>query len=69
MVRVFKRSGRPRWHFKLKLPNGTWETRTGYVDKRATETLAAEEQARIDRGDVGLVDPFEKTRTTPLTRL
>lgn len=62
MVQVFKRKGRARWYYKVRSLDGRWQQRAGFTDKRATERKAAEEQAAIDRGAAGLVDPFAAHR-------
>lgn len=70
MGSVFKRAGRRKWYYKVQLPSGEWSSpRTGFVDKRATEQKRAAEQARIDRGEVGLVDPFEDARAASFESL
>jgi len=67
MVAIWKRPGRNKWSYKVRLGTGGWSGwRAGFVDKRATESLAEKEQARIDRGEVGLLDPYEQHRRRPL---
>src|SRR5262249_48461098 len=52
---------------KVRLPSGEWrEFSSGLRDKRAAEEMAADHQRRIDRGEVGLLDPFEATRSMPI---
>ncbi len=68
MANVFKRQGRGKWHYKVRFANGSWSPpRAGFTDKRATERRAEDEQAAIDRGEVGLVDPYAEHRRRPIT--
>lgn len=62
--------GRKRWEMRLRYGPGDWRwVATGKTDRRSAEALRDTEQARIDRGDVGLLDPFDATRRKPLTKL
>lgn len=69
MGRVFKPAGRSKWRYKVRLSTGVWKTRIGFTDKRATEQRQAQDQRAIDRGEVGLLDQFAGTRSTPLAEL
>lgn len=62
MSNVYKRKGRRRFYYKVKLSDGTWRERVGFTDRRATEEQAMREQREIDRAEVGLVDSFRSTR-------
>ena len=55
------------WYIRYKDPaDGKWKERRGYTDRRATETLAAELQQRLDRRASGHADPFEEQHLRPL---
>ena len=59
MPSVFKaRKSAKKWSYKVKLPDGRWRTYMGFTDKRATESRAEQHQTSIDRGEVGLLDPY-----------
>ena len=65
-MKVFKRDGRAIWVYKVKISSGRWQMFSGYSDKRATEEKMRQHQAQIDRGEVGLVDPYAEHKTLPL---
>ena len=61
---IFKR--RPNenfWCYKVRLGANQWRTFKGFSDKRATDEKARQHQSQIDRGEVGLVDPFAQHKT------
>ncbi len=69
MASVFKKSETAqKWSYKVKLPNGAWQRYVGYTDKRATESKAAQHQAMIERGEVGLVDLFGAAKSKSLAK-
>lgn len=69
MTTIYRQKGRKHWYFKIRRADGSWVRRVGFTDKRATQELAAREQRAIDRGEVGLVDPFAETRGAQLAVL
>ena len=73
MGSVYKhRKGKPnesrRYCYTVKIA-GQWREFVGYADKDATRTKMVDHQRRVDRGEVGLVDPFEAGKREPLTKL
>src|SRR5687767_11526836 len=73
MGSVYKhRAGRPNesriYHYTVKI-QGRWREFAGYTDKGATETKMADHQRRVERGEVGLVDPFEAGKRAALAKL
>lgn len=70
MNTVRRRAGRATYSYRVRMPSGEWrEFGSGLRDKRAAEQMAADHQKRIDRGEVGLLDPFESTKSATLTAL
>lgn len=70
MPTVRRRPGRATYTYRVRFPSGEWkEFGSGVRDKRAAEQIAADHQRRIDRGEVGLIDPFEATKRVKLTDL
>jgi integrase len=70
---VYKhRKGKPneskRYSYTVKIA-GQWREFLGYTDKDATRTRMIDHQRRVDRGEVGLVDPFEAGKREALTKL
>lgn len=64
------RAGRSRYEVRLKAADGRWFWRAaGTTDRRTAEQKKAEWQARIDRAEVGLVDPHESFRSAPMLEL
>ncbi|MCA8948424.1 MAG: site-specific integrase [Planctomycetes bacterium] len=57
-----------RWCYTVKI-EGRWREFIGFTDKDATRTRMVDHQRRVDRGEVGLVDPFEAGKREPLTKL
>lgn len=73
MGSVYKhRKGQPNesklYYYTVKF-QGRWREFTGYSDKGATQTKMVDHQRRIDRGEVGLVDPHEAGKLAQLTEL
>ena len=66
MASVFHRKDRPTWYYKVKLGPNNWKNFPGFVDRRATEEKSRQHQARIDRGEVGLVDPYAEHKARPV---
>ena len=67
MPSIFKaRKDSRKWSYKVKLPDGRWHTFVGFTDKRATAAKAEQHQAALDRGEVGLIDPFAEHKKRPL---
>ena len=66
MATVFKRKDREIYNYKVKVGYNCWKEFPGFVDKRATEEKARQHQAQIDRGEIGLVDPFAVHKSKPL---
>jgi len=62
--------GRKRWDMRLRFGPGDWRwLSTGMTTQRAAEAVREVEQTRIERGEAGLLDPFDATRATPLADL
>ena len=56
------------WYVRLKHPaTGEWLQREAYSDKTASQALEVELLAKLERGEVGLLDPHEEHRKKPLT--
>jgi len=68
MTTVFKRKDREIYCYKVKLGYNCWKEFPGFVDKRATEEKCRQHQAQIDRGEVGLVDPYADHKARPLEK-
>jgi integrase len=70
---VYKhRKGKPtesRTYFYTVKIQGRWREFAGYADKDATRTKMVDHQRRVDRGEVGLVDPHEAGKREPLAKL
>jgi integrase len=58
----------PRYCYTVKIA-GRWREFIGYTDKDATHTKMVDHQRRVERGEVGLVDPFEAGKRELLTKL
>jgi len=56
------------YYYSIKIA-GRWREFAGYTDKGATETKMADHQRRVERGEVGLVDPFEAGKREALGKL
>ena len=56
------------WCYKVRLGPNQWRTFKGFSDKRATDEKARQHQAQIDRGEVGLVDPYAEHKGSPLAQ-
>ena len=54
------------WYIRLKDANGKWHMRKAYADKTASAALEVELMTKIERGQVGLIDPLEEQRKRPL---
>ena len=54
------------WYVRVKGPDGKWHERKAYADKAASAALEVELITRLERGEVGLVDPLEEHRKRPL---
>ena len=66
---IFKRRHNENfWCYKVRLGPNQWRTFRGFSDKRATDEKARQHQAQIDRGEVGLVDPYAEHKVSPLTQ-
>ena len=73
MGSVYKhRKGKPneskRYSYTVKI-QGQWREFIGYTDKDATRTKMIDHQRRVERGEVGLADPFESGKREALTTL
>src|SRR5271157_4931592 len=55
------------WHIRYYTPDGERHKVTGYPDRKATESKAAELERRGIRIDAGIVDPSDVHAKTPLT--
>ncbi len=72
-MKVFKIKGRDNklsaaWYYKVKNRNGLWERHKGFIDKRSSEAKAAQHQADIEQGIVGISDKFKPQNTLPITK-
>lgn len=56
-----------KWTIRFYDREGRRHERPGYRDRRATEALALKLETNAERGDVGLLDPYQEHRQTPLT--
>lgn len=56
----------PVWYYKVKTHTGEYKRFKGYSDKRATEERAANHQADIDKGIVGIVDVYKAHKAKPI---
>jgi integrase len=70
MASIFKRKRSDgklasRWTIRVAV-NGRDQWISGYADKRATEEKAARLQARLDRGEVDLLDQYAEHKARPL---
>jgi hypothetical protein len=61
MTTIYRQKGRKRWYYKIQQADGTWLRRVGFTDRRATEEVARREQRALDRGEMGLTDPYAET--------
>ena len=73
MGSIYKhRKGTPneskRWCYTVKI-EGRWREFIGYTDKDATRAKMVDHQRRVERGEVGLCDPFEVGKRELLTTL
>jgi integrase len=57
-----------KWYARVK-QGGRWKKVPLARDKRAALKMLADMTTRLERGAVGLVDPFEVTKKTPLAEL
>jgi len=57
-----------KWYVKYRDAEGIVRKIPGYTDKSATQQLAAKLQREAELGQMGIVDPFEKHRKTPLSK-
>lgn len=57
-----------KYYYTVRIA-GRWREFAGKTDKGATETLMHDHQRRIERGEVGLVDPFEQGKRESLAEL
>ena len=67
MSSVYKRHGRNRWSYKLRV-NGQWKTFPGFTDKTATREKAAQHERLLARGEIGLVNDYEPHNQRPLAQ-
>lgn len=67
---VFRRTRKgkktKRYTIELRMADGTKQRHAGFTDKGATQERATQIVRAIERKEVGLHDPFAKSRTTPL---
>ena len=56
------------YYYSIKI-QGRWREFAGFTDRGATETKMADHQRRVERGEVGLVDPFEAGKREALGKL
>ena len=54
------------WYVRLKDADGNWRERKAFTDKSASTALEAQLLTKIERGQVGLVDPLEEQSKRPL---
>jgi integrase len=62
-------AGEQRWTIEWKDHLGRTRRRRVYGEKAVARAMLAKEEARVARGEAGLLDPFEKTKTTKLQAL
>src|SRR5215831_14574808 len=55
-----------KWYIEYRDADGIVRRVPGYVDRRATEQLAAELERKAERRQAGLTDPFDDHRKRPL---
>jgi integrase len=73
MGSVYRRNkGKPNesriWYYSIKV-QGRWREFAGFTDKGATQVRMRDHQRRVERGEVGLVDPHEAGKRESLTKL
>jgi integrase len=68
MGSVYRHQNCTVYHYTVKIA-GRWREFAGYADKDASRTKMVDHQRRVDRGEVGLVDPFEAGKQKELTDL
>jgi len=68
MGSVYRHQNSAIYHYTVKVA-GRWREFAGYADKDASRTRMVDHQRRVDRGEVGLVDPFEAGKQKQLTEL
>jgi hypothetical protein len=68
MGSVYRHQNGTVYHYTVKV-GGRWREHSGYADKDATRTKMVDHQRRIDRGEVGLVDPFTAGKQKALAEL
>jgi len=56
------------YYYTVKI-HGRWREFAGFTDKGATNTRMADHQRRVERGEVGLADPFEAGKREALGKL
>ena len=57
----------PHWTVRLKNPaNGEWLEWTAYSDRTASQALEVELLTKLERGDIGLIDPMDEHRRRPV---
>lgn len=67
--RLDTKAGRRRVYYYTVKIDGRWREFTGKTDKGATQTLMRDHQRRVDRGEVGLIDPFAAGKKELLVEL
>ena len=55
-----------RWYVRLQDAAGVWFERRAYTDRTASEVLHAELATKVERGQVGMIDPMDEHRKCPL---
>lgn len=55
-----------RWYVRLQDADGRWFERRAYTDRTASEVLHAELATKVERGQVGMIDPMDEHRKRPL---
>lgn len=58
-----------RWTIGYELSNGKMRYERAYTDKQASEQLLAQREREVARQVVGLTDPYEKHRKTPISHV
>jgi len=54
------------WYVRLQDATGEWFMRKAYTDRTASEVLHSELATKIERGQVGMIDPLDEHRKRPL---